>query len=132
MSDTRKIVNTREPRSMTREQEDAIVNAFERFNPERSTSIQVPKRDHLGTSWKKEFCCKHEWNLLNMEAPEAVIFLQKKFEEEELGDAQMQCARCGAFSLWEGGKLFAYDAIDLVNDEPVKESRQNRSNNRKR
>lgn len=70
----------------------------------------MPTRDHLGSVFVEGSSCKHVW-VSGPKSPESRKFFQAKFDETEIGDDQKFCTTCDAFSLWEDGKLFAYDAV---------------------
>ena len=120
-----KVFNTEEVKM--KKNFDAVVKAFEKFDDRGGRwSVPVPKRFNLGAKFVKGYSCEHDWEALNGADPTTKAFLQKKFDEQELGDQQMCCRKCKAFSLWEQGKLFAYDAIVIEEDvqETPKASRR--------
>jgi hypothetical protein len=124
-----KIINTREQRTMTKNQETAVIREFERFQPEGSTHIRTPQKEHLNVEFRPGVCCEHEWNQVSQDE-ESVKFIQKTFEETDIGDRQTICSKCQAMALWEKGELFAYDAIALVEKleerKPSKPARRER------
>jgi predicted SAM-dependent methyltransferase len=117
-----KLIDTREKHVMTKKQEEAVTQAYERFQPEGSTHIKLPQREHLERSYREGVCCGHAWQPI-VPSEETTKFLQATFEETELGDYQKLCSICGALSLWESGELFAYDAIANT-EQPEKRDNQ--------
>ena len=114
-----KIIDTQEKRSMSKRQEQAVVEAFDSYGGR--TQLHVPKRFSLGGKFVKGYSCEHDWAQLNMSDIGMKEFLQKKFDETELGNEQKVCNKCKAFSLWENGQLFAYDAI-VIEEEKTSET----------
>ncbi len=126
---THKIIDTREKRIMTEEQGEAIMRAFERFQPEGSTHLRLPPKEHLDREFRPGVCCEHEWIQMTLD-PEGTRNLQRVFGETELGDRQTICARCRALALWEKGELFAYDAIALRPEKPERENPKSKNQRR--
>jgi hypothetical protein len=122
---TYKIIDTREKKTMTKRQGEAIMTAYERYDSDAIT-IKTPQREHLGGQFVPGYSCDHDWGQLNMEDAGAKEFLQMKFDETELGDQQMICSKCKAFSLWESGELFAYDAIVIEEEKENNKTRRSR------
>lgn len=113
---TYKIIDTREKRTMTEKQGEAIMRAYERFDSD-ATTIRTPQKEHLDREFRRGICCEHEWLQLTLDE-QGTKNLQKVFEETDLGDRQLICTRCKALSLWERGELFAFDAIALQPEKP--------------
>lgn len=101
-----KIINVSNPGNITRSQEFAIMNAFERY--EGDVEIKVPQRDHLGSNFRKGVSCAHKWRPAPMQDDISTWF-KKNFEEESAEPGEY-CATCGATCLREEGKIWAYDA----------------------
>lgn len=120
-----KVINTRETRNMSEKQMNAVLDAFERFQPEWSTQIKVAQREHLGSEFDPKFCCEHTWTDV---APEMYEYVRKRFDETDLGDRVTVCPKCQAFALWEDGKLFAYDAIMIEEEKQESKPRRPRRN----
>jgi hypothetical protein len=114
-----KVIDVQERRNMSKRQEQAVVEAFESYGGR--TQVQAPRRFSLGGEFVEGYCCKHDWEHLNLSDVGMKEFLKKKFDETELGNEQKVCSKCKAFSLWENGSLFAYDAI-VIEEEKVSES----------
>jgi hypothetical protein len=101
-----KIIKIDPTRNMTRSQEFAIKDAFERYEGE--VEIKVPQRDHLGSKFRKGVSCEHKWSAISV-GGDALAWLQKNFEETEITQASA-CTVCGATALLEDNKIWAYDA----------------------
>ena len=127
---TYKLIDTREKQTMTKKQEEAIVRAYERFQPEGSTHIKLPQREHLARSFRPSVCCEHDWLLMEPDK-EGTANLQKTFEETDLGDRQTICTKCKALALWERGEIFAYDAIALAPQPEERPERKSGKPNRR-
>lgn len=119
-----KLIDTREKHTMTKRQEEAVVQAFERFQPE-GTHIKLPQREHLAREFRASVCCEHKWLQVDI-TEEMKKFLQMTFEETDLGNQQLKCLTCGALSLWESGELFAYDAIATTEKQENTKQRRER------
>lgn len=115
---TIKVFNSQEKINMTRNQERAVTEAFDKWGGR--SQVRVSKRSTLGAKFVPEFCCNHEWQMLNIDEPETKKFLQTKFDEQELGDHAKVCTKCKAFSLWENGKLWAYDSIVIEEEQEIR------------
>ena len=100
-----KIIHVNNPGQMTRSQEFAIMDAFERYEGE--VEIKVPQRDHLGSKFRKGVSCDHKWTPAPMQDDVSVWF-QKNFEETDANPGSY-CSVCGATCLREDGKIWAYD-----------------------
>lgn len=124
-----KVFNTQEKNNMSKRQEQAVVEAFDSYNDR--TQVQVPKRFSLGGEFVEGYCCKHDWEHLNLSDVGMKEFLQKKFDEIELGNEQKVCSKCKAFSLWENGQLFAYDAIVIEEDRQQETPKASRRQGRR-
>ena len=88
--------------------------------------------NHIVASRVEGVSCTHKWLSFD-NTTESTKLLKKKFDEDELGDNQTICTKCGAYALWEDGKIFAYDAINItieIDQEIMRESRSyvNKSN----
>ena len=121
---TYKIIDTREKRTMTKRQEEAVIREFERFQPEGSTHIKLPQPEHLVKTFRKNVCCEHAWVNVQALDGEGTKNMQEIFSEKELGDRQTFCSKCKALALWERGQIFAYDAIALQPEKPEREERR--------
>ena len=118
---TSKVFNTEETsmKKFPQDKMDAVADAFERFDKGNRFNIPAPRRFSLGAKFDERYCCQHEWAIIPP-IPENKSAMQLKFDEQEIGDEQKICIKCKAYSLWENGHLFAYDAI--VIDEEKQES----------
>lgn len=95
---------------------------FDGYARDRRSSVQTSKRFNLGSWFDPAYSCKHSWQTVTRNA-ESDKFFQVKFDESDIGDEQKRCAKCNAYSLWEQGKLFAYDAIEIEEDRENKPKR---------
>ena len=114
-----KVFNTEEMKNM--KNFDIVGEAFEAFAPRDNAFVQ--RKDHLGSEFKAGWSCEHRWQTVQKN-PENTKFLQGLYEEEDLGPGQRYCDRCGATSLWDNGKLWAYDATVRFFGRPPKKSRR--------
>ena len=112
-----KIINVNDPARMTRSQEFALKDAFERYEGE--VEIKVPQREHLGSKFRAGVSCEHKWGTIFV-GGDALAWLQKNFEETEITEATA-CIVCGATALLEDGKIWAYDATTRFFGKPPKE-----------
>lgn len=111
---------------------EAVMRAFEGYDSDASTVV-VPRREHLGTEWRKGVCCEHRWRLVPP-SEENTRRLAAIFEETDLGVAQSYCTRCGAVALYEAQdryglvppKLVAYDATARYGLPPLERKEQPR------
>ena len=111
-----KVFNTEEIK-MKKNFED-VTEAFERFGGRNRQSVQTPKRFSLGAKFVKGYSCEHLWQqYFDPSKPEHKKFLQVKFDESDVGTDARLCTRCGAFSLWEDGHIWAYDAIEIEEEK---------------
>lgn len=126
---TYKLIDTREKRTMTEKQGEAIMKAYERYDSS-ATTVKVPQKEHLDRSFRPGVCCDHTWVKMDVSDEEGKKNLQKIFEETDIGDYQTICPKCKTLALWERGEIFAMDAIALAPQPPEKPERKPRKERR--
>ena len=123
-----KIIRVDNPARITRSQEFAIKDAFERYEGE--VEIKVPQREHLGSQFRSGVSCEHKWLSIAV-GGDALAWLQKNFEETEITEASA-CTVCGATALLEGDKIWAYDATTRWFGKPPKEKNASSQKNERK